>query len=158
MCLCRLSNLCERLCPRVDGWRTQLRACSQRHWGTRNVVSSRESGLWGRRIWILACFGVKPCFTVAWSIKTTLWFAKAVSFLESWSYFRFLFFFFVLPHLLGGRDTVPALTESASPSVKLFLRASATLAGIPNTLWKRGYCNMWMCVTVQVHWIWSDTY
>lgn len=150
MCLCHMSNMCERLCPPVDRRRTQLHTQSQCCRSVGNVVFSQESGLWGRRIWILVFFGVKHFFTVAWSIKTTLWFARAVSFLESWSYFHFLFFFFfsILPHLLRSRDTVPARTKSALPSVKQVLGARATLAGILNALWKRWCCNMWMCATV----------
>lgn len=58
--MCIICLTCERLCPPVDRRRTQLCAWSQHCRSTGNVFSS-ESSLWGMRIWILVCTGVKLC-------------------------------------------------------------------------------------------------
>lgn len=97
-----MCNVCERLCPPVDRSRTRLHARSQCCRCIRNDVFSRESGFWGRRLWILLFSGVKHSFTGARSIKTTLWFARAASFLESWSCFYFLCLFCPSPPAQRG--------------------------------------------------------
>lgn len=86
--------------PWVEGELSCVRSPSSADAG--NVVFSQESGLCGRRIWILVFSDVKHFFTAAWSLRTTLWFAEAVSFPQSCFYFFFLFFFSIPLVSWGG--------------------------------------------------------
>lgn len=73
------------------------------------MMFSVESLVFGAGDWILLFSGAKHSFTGARSIKTTLWFARAASFLESWSCFYFLCLF--CPSLPAQRRTRSLLSQ-----------------------------------------------
>lgn len=94
------------------------------------MLFSVESALWGRRICILVFSDVKH-FTAAQNLRTTLWFAGAVSFPESCSHFLF----FPLPCVPWGR------TWCLVPPSQPFLLGSSfsELVGY----WTAGILNWW---------------